>query len=130
MANHHGYEGVVKVGANTVAELNSWSLTHTAEFAEDTNLSDTSKTYNATGIQSWSGSISCNWDETDTNGQQALDPGASVTLNLYPEGATSADTYWTGSVLITEKTASAARGGLVEAEYSFIGNGDITEATG
>ena len=129
MANHHGSEGTVKIGANAVAEVNSWSISESAEFAEDTNLSDTSKTYNSTAIKSWSGSISCNWDETDTTGQGAMTVGASVTLNLYPEGADTGDTYWTGTALIQDVSQSAARGGIVEAEYSFLGTGALSETT-
>ena len=35
MANHKGSEGTVKVGANAVAEIKSYSLTETADTIED-----------------------------------------------------------------------------------------------
>ena len=100
MANHHGTEGLVKVGANTVAEVTGFNFTATAEYAEDTTLSDTAKTYNVTAITSWSGSVSAYWDETDATGQVAIAPNANVALKLYPEGATTGDVYYYGDVLV------------------------------
>jgi hypothetical protein len=95
MANHTGSEGTVKVGSNTIAEIRSFSIDETHDAIEDTALGDTSRSFKA-GLKSWSGTIECWWDETDTSGQGALDVGAEVTLNLYPEGATSSDLYFTG----------------------------------
>ena len=42
--------------------------------------------------------VECHWDETDTNGQEALDVGTSATIELYPEGADSGDAYYHGTV--------------------------------
>lgn len=129
MANHHGSEGVVRVGANTVAEVTSFSFTETAEYAEDTTLADTTKTYNVTAIKSWNGSVTCFWDETDTTGQVALAPGANVALVLAPEGVDSGDTRYSGNALITEITRNVQRGAITEVTFSFIGNGTLTAAT-
>ncbi len=129
MANHHGTEGLVRVGANTVAEVNGFSFTSTAEYAEDTNLSDTAKTYNVTAITSWNGTVSAFWDETDTNGQVALAPGANVALVLAPEGIDSGDTRWSGNALITEITRNVQRGAITEITFNFIGNGTLSVAT-
>jgi len=129
MANHHGTEGLVRVGANTVAEVNGFSFTSTAEYAEDTNLSDTAKTYNVTAITSWNGTVSAFWDETDTNGQVALAPGANVALVLAPEGVGSGDTRWSGNALITEITRNVQRGSVTEITFNFIGNGTLSVGT-
>jgi hypothetical protein len=129
MANHHGTEGLVKVGANTVAEVTGFNFTYTAEYAEDTTLADTAKTYNTTAITSWSGSVSAYWDETDTTGQVAIAPNANVALKLYPEGATTGDIYYYGDVLVTEITRTVARGAVVEIAFSFVGNGVLTTGT-
>lgn len=129
MANHHGSEGVVRVGANTVAEVTSFSFTETAEYAEDTTLADTTKTYNVTAIKSWNGSVTCFWDETDTTGQVALAPGANVALVLAPEGVDSGDTRYSGNALITEITRNVQRGAITEVTFNFIGNGALTAAT-
>ena len=129
MANHHGSEGLVRVGSNTVAEVTGFSFTASAEYAEDTTLSDTAKTYNTTAITSWSGSVTAFWDETDTSGQVAMAPGANVALVLVPEGIDSGDTRYSGNALITEITRNVQRGAITEITFNFIGNGTLTAAT-
>jgi len=128
MANHKGSEGSVYVGANAIAELKEWSLSQSANTMDESELSDTGATKKP-GQQSWSGSGGCFWDETDTTGQGALTVAAEVTLNLYPEGNTSGDTYKTGSAIVTSIEESGAIDGMVEASFSFEGNGALTETT-
>ena len=128
MAVHTGREGTVKVGANTIAEIRSFSIEESHDAIEKTAMGDSYRSF-STGLLSWSGSIECWWDETDTNGQGALDVGASVTLNLYPEGATTGDIYYSGTALISGKTISASADGMVEASYSVQGSGGLTEST-
>jgi len=128
MANHKGSEGVVKVGSNTVAEVKDWSLTQSADTIEDTAMGDSARTYKPS-LTSASGSISCFWDESDTTGQGAMTAGSEVTLNLYPEGDASGDTYYTCSAIITEESASASFDGMVEASFSFSVNGAVTATT-
>jgi hypothetical protein len=128
MATHVGKDGAVYVGANAVAEIRDWSLEQTSEVVNDTVMGDTWMTNKATQ-KSWTSSFNAFWDETDTNGQGALTVGSEVTLNLYPEGNTSGDTYWTGSAIITSVSNSASFDGLVEASFSATGNGALTEDT-
>jgi hypothetical protein len=128
MANHlAGTEGVVKIGANTIAETRSWSIEQQADTVEDTVLGDSWKT-NKPSLKSWSGSISCWWDETDTNGQVVMIVGAELTLTLYPEGATTGDIFYTGSAIITGFTNKGEVGAMVEADFTFTGNGPLTTA--
>ena len=129
MANHHGSEGVVRIGANTVAEVTSFSFTETAEYAEDTTLADTTKTYNVTAIKSWNGSVTCFWDEESTSYQSGFAPGSNVALVLAPEGVDSGDTRYSGNALITEITRNVQRGAITEVTFNFIGNGTLTAAT-
>jgi hypothetical protein len=128
MATHTGSEGVVKISANTIAEVRSWTLTETADTIEDSTMGDAYRTYKV-GMKTFTGSIVCYWDETDTTGQMALTAGASVTLNLYPEGATTGDTYYTGTVLVTSIEATASFDGMVEATFNFQGTGALTKST-
>ena len=128
MANHTGSEGVVKVGSNEILEVREWSLTETADTIEDTSMGDSARTRKA-GLTSASGSVTAYWDETNTTGQGALTVGAEVTLNLYPEGATTGDTYATLSAIVTEAGVSASFDGMVEATFSFEANGAVTWGT-
>lgn len=128
MATHHGKDGVVKVGSNAVAEVDNWSVTETAEVAEDTAMGDTWKSHIAgKTINSWSGNLNCHWDESDTQGQQALTVGASVTLNLYPEGAGVGATYKSGLATITSVGVTVAKDGVVSRAFAFQGNGALAE---
>jgi hypothetical protein len=128
MATTKGSEGTVKSGANAIAEIRSYTITETADVLEDTTMGDASRTYLAS-LKTFTGSIECFWDETDTNGQLTLDVGSTVTINIYPEGSTSGDTYYTGSVIITEKSITASFDGMVEASFSFQGTGALSETT-
>lgn len=128
MATHAGSEGTVKVGSNAIAEIRSYSLTETADTIEDTTMGDSSRTYLAS-LKSFSGSVDVFWDETDTTGQGALTAGASVTLNVYPEGATTGDTYYTGTAIVTGITVNGSFDGMVEASISVQGTGALTKGT-
>lgn len=128
MATHTGSEGTVKVGANTVAEIRSFSVATTADTAESTTMGDSWRTHSVT-LKGWSGSLDCFWDETDTTGQGALVEGVSVTLNLYPEGASTGDKYYTGTAIVTGVTINSSFDGLVESSITFQGDGALTFAT-
>ena len=125
MATHKGSEGTVKVGSNAVAEIKSYSIEESADTLEDTSMGDSARTYKPS-LSNFSGSLDVFWDETDTNGQGALSIGSEVTLNVYPEGDTTGDTYYTGSAIVTGVSRSASFDGLVEASISVQGNGALT----
>ena len=128
MATHKGSEGTVKVGSNAVAEIRSYSIEESADTLEDTSMGDSARTYKPS-LTSFSGSLDVFWDETDTSGQGALSIGSEVTLNVYPEGDASGDTYYTGSAIVTGVSRTGAFDGLVEASISVQGNGALTETT-
>jgi predicted secreted protein len=128
MATHTGSEGVIKSGANTVAEVRSYTVSETGDTIEDTSMGDASRTYKA-GLKTWTASVEAMWDETDTTGQGSFDVGASVTLNVYPEGSTTGDVYYTGSAIVTGKTVNATFDGMVEASFTLQGTGALSEST-
>lgn len=128
MATHKGSSGLVKNGSNTVAEVRTWTLNTNADTIEDTAMGDSARSYLA-GLTSADASVDVFWDETDTNGQVALAPGSSVTLVLYPEGADSGDTYYTGTALVTSKSITGSFDGMVEASISATYSGAVTTAT-
>jgi predicted secreted protein len=128
MATHKGSEGIVKVGTDSVSEVRSYSIEETADTLEDTSMGDSARTYKSS-LTSFSGSLDVFWDETDTTGQGALTIGSEVTLNLYPEGDTSGDTYYTGTAIVTGVTRSGSFDGLVEASISVQGTGALSQTT-
>jgi len=128
MATHIGRDGVVKVGANSIAELRSFSIDETGDTVEDTVMTDAARSYIST-LTSFTGSADVYWDETDTSGQGALTVGASVTIGFYPEGETAGDTYYSGTCIVTGVSRSASFDGMVEASITFQGSGALTAST-
>lgn len=128
MATHTGSEGTVKVGANAIAEIRSYSIEQTADTVEDTSMGDSYRTHKTT-LKAWSGTVDVFWDETDTNGQSALVVGAEVTANFYPEGASTGDAYLYGTAIVTGKTVSASFDGMVESTITLQGTGALTTGT-
>ncbi len=127
MATHTGNEGVIKVGANAVAEVVSFSLNTHSELVEDTAKGDTWRTYKAT-FKSWDGALTCHFDETDTTGQNLLTEGAEITLDLYPGGETAGYFHYSGSALVEEMTIDSPEDGMVPFSINFKGNGALTQA--
>lgn len=128
MATNIGKDGAVYSGSNAVAEIKDWSLETTSETVDTTVMGDDWMTHTATQ-KSWTASFTANWDPSDTNGQQTLTEGASVTLKLYPTGNTSSNIEWSGTATITSVSKTASFDGMVEASFSAQGDGALAEAT-
>ena len=127
MATFSGNDGVVKIGSNAVAEVKSFTVTEVIETVEDTSMGDSSRTH-LPGLKSWNGNLECHFDDTDT-AQISLTVGASITLNLQPEGDTTGDFLLTGTATVTEVTHTNTVDNVVERTFSFVGNGDLTQTT-
>lgn len=130
MATHTGSEGTLKVDANTIAEIRSYSLEETADTVEDTSMGDSYRSFKTT-LKGWSGSVDVFWDETDTTGQGGLVVGAQVTISVFPEGASAgvSEKYYTGTAIVTGKTITGSFDGMVESTITLQGTGALTEAT-
>jgi predicted secreted protein len=130
MATHTGSEGTVRVGVNAIAEIRSYSVEETADTVEDTSMGDAYRTFKTT-LKGWSGSVDVFWDETDTNGQNLLIPGAEVTVNFFPEGATAgqSERYYSGTAIVTGKTVTGSFDGMVESTITLQGNGTLSFLT-
>jgi len=128
MATHTAANGVIKVGANAVAEVTGYNIEYMSDTVEDTVIGDTARTYLPT-LKSFTASIDAMWDESDTNGQGALVVGTTITFSIYPEGEESGDVYYTGSGIITGRTISTSVGEMITASFTVQGTGDLTETT-
>jgi predicted secreted protein len=125
MATHTGSEGTVKVGANAIAEIRSYSIEETADTVEDTSMGDSYRTHKTT-LKGFSGSVDVFWDEADTTGQTALTVGSEVTIAFYPEGSTTGDVYYTGTAIVTSKSVTGSFDGMVESTINVQGTGALT----
>lgn len=128
MATHTGVNGVVKVGANTVAEVTGFTLNETQDTVEDTSLTDSKKSYIALRGDA-TATIECHWDETDTSGQEALDVGTSATIELYPEGADSGDAYYTGTGIVVGADVAVTMDGIISRTLNIQFSGGVTHTT-
>lgn len=127
MATHHGKEGVVKTGANVTGEVTAFTLETTGDVVEDTSLSDSAKTFLA-GRTSFSGTVECHFDETDTS-QEEMVVGSSLTFTLLPEGDTSGDASYSGSGIVTGMSISNTLDGVISRSVTFQGTGALTVGT-
>lgn len=133
MATHTGSEGIVKFAATggsvaQVAEVRSYTLEQSADTIETTTMGDSSRTYTSS-LKTFTISLECYWDETDTTGQGSIDAGTTCDFELYPEGTASGATYYSGSAVVTSVSTTASFDGNVEISFSAQGTGALTETT-
>jgi hypothetical protein len=127
MTVYHGKDGVVKSGANTVAETTNFQVTISADLAEKSAQGDGWKSRLA-GMKDAQGTVECRLDAADTNGQQALTAGAEITLGLYPDGDAGGRVYLSGPAIIGEVTRNSTMGDVNSRSFTFSGNGEWSEA--
>ena len=128
MAVHTGSAGLIKIGANTVAEVTAFTLETTADVIESTQLTDTNKTFEVSR-KSGTVTLEAAWDETDSNGQIVLQEATGVTLLLYPEGADSGDFYYSVPAIVTGNSVAVTMDDIIRLSISCQINGAITRAT-
>lgn len=132
MAAVSGRNGVVKVGASTVLNVESFNL----------NLSAAEIPYRPLG-QQWAareygtregtGTITVYFDKSDANGQEALRSAfanaTKVALILYPEGtATGAQSYTFSAVITSAGVDVGGNDQMVMRTFNFGSDGTITIA--
>jgi hypothetical protein len=127
MATHHGKEGVVTAGGTAIGELTGFTIETTGDVVEDTQLSDSEKSFLA-GRTSFSGTLEMHYDETDAQ-QETLTAGSSISFVLLPEGNTSGDQSFTGTGIVTGMSISNAMDGIVSRSVTFQGTGALTKST-
>nr|BAR38167.1 phage major tail protein 2 [uncultured Mediterranean phage uvMED] len=127
MATHHGKEGVVTAGGTGIGELTGFTLETTADVVEDTQLSDSTKSFVA-GRTSFSGSLEMSYDETDSP-QQTLTAGTTISFILAPEGNSTGDETFTGSGIVTGMSVSIPLDGIITRSVTFQGTGTLTRGT-
>lgn len=127
MATHHGKEGVVTAGGTAVGELTSFTIETTGDVVEDTQLSDSAKTFLA-GRTSFSGTLEMNYDEADAQ-QETLTAGSSISFVLLPEGNTAGDQSFTGTGIVTGMSINNAMDAVVSRSVTFQGTGALTKST-
>jgi hypothetical protein len=127
MATHHGKEGVVTAGGTAIGELTSFTIETTGDVVEDTQLSDSTKSFLA-GRTSFSGTLEMNYDEADAQ-QETLTAGSEISFVLLPEGNTTGDQSFTGTGIVTGMSVNNAMDAVVSRSVTFQGTGSLTKGT-
>ena len=127
MATHFGKEGVVTAGGTGIGELTGYTLETTADVVEDTQLSDSTKSF-VSGRTSFSGTLEMSYDETDSP-QQTLTAGTTIAFILAPEGNSSGDETFTGSGIVTGMSVNVSLDGITTRSVTFQGTGALTRGT-
>ena len=127
MATHFGKEGVVTAGGTGIGELTGYTLETTADVVEDTQLSDSTKSFVA-GRTSFSGTLDMSYDETDSP-QQTLTAGTTIAFILAPEGNSSGDETFTGSGIVTGMSVNVSLDGITTRSVTYQGTGTLTRGT-
>jgi len=127
MATHFGKEGVVTAGGTGIGELTGYTLETTSDVVEDTQLSDSTKSF-VSGRTSFSGTLEMSYDETDSP-QQTLTAGTTISFILAPEGNSSGDETFTGSGIVTGMSVNVTLDGITTRSVTFQGTGALTRGT-
>lgn len=126
MAAIAGKGGSAKIGANTIAEVTSWTMDIAIDMLDSTSLGDSWREFIA-GLAGATGSVEVKWDiPNDANGQTALQTaalaGTTVTLNLY----VNATNYYSGSAYVSNLNVSDPVEDLVTATFDMQFTGAVT----
>jgi len=128
MATHHGKNGVVKVGTNSISQVTAFSITESADTVRTDAMGDGAKTF-AAGKSEWSGSVTVRKDSGDTTGQGALAIGSEVSLKLYAEGETSGLEELIGTAIVTGRNGNVDHDSVNEESFDVQGTGALTRGT-
>ncbi len=123
MAGTHGKDGQVRVGANQVARVTSWSGTFDPAWVDNAYLQDEYMAQTA-GIKRMNGTLNCDWDAADTNGQVALQTAVTgqTTARLYLYLNTT--DYWEFNANL-DVVDTVDAGDMVKRVFNFRSNSTI-----
>lgn len=131
MSTFIGKNGVLRIGANAIAEIVDFEIEESVDLVEDTALADKSKTYKSADdlVRGWTGKLTAHWDDTDTNGQEAAVIAALIAIEAYPEGTAVGASKLSGSAVVDNVAIGVAPNAIVSRTITFTGTGDLTIGT-
>ena len=145
MATLTGELGQVKIdktdsaGGATVAiaEIRSWTVTHTQDVVEDTVMGDGARTYKK-GLSNFSGSFEGMYDtnhstnngvvfDLDATGENTSTTDSGILTGEFITSTTSGSKKFSGEILITSIERTASFDDMVTFTANFQGSGVLTE---
>lgn len=121
-----GKDGSVKIGSDTMIEVQSWDLDGSTDLADSASLGDDWKEKTPT-LNEWSATIEVNWDMSDT-AQVAVQNAWLNQTSVSPKLYTNAANYYSGTAYISSLNVGDPVDGLVTASMELTGSGACTYA--
>ena len=119
MSSFTGITGVVKIATVAVAEVTEFSYDDSSDLVESHAMGDTNKSYEATFIDG-GGSITCRFDPLDAK-QTAMVSGATLAVELQPEGSTGGDFELAGNIVIESTSLAVPMADMVQKTFTYKG---------
>ena len=121
-----GKDGSVRIAANKIAYMDTWTLTPSIETADITAYGSSFHD-RAHTLKDWTAEMSGTLDRSDTQQDAILDMCSSGALgNIALRFYTHAASYWSGNGLLTGASVVSSIGDKVTMSYSFVGNGALS----
>ena len=133
MARYHGKNGKAVVGgSDKVNETSDWSMDLDAPMADASAQGNNSRNV-LPGQYGGTVSISCSYDPSDTDGQEAMVTaflaGTSVALTLYELPPVTGVKFWTVTAFVNKVGEKVPKDGKVSRDFSLTIDGDVTRST-
>lgn len=124
MAVFVGNAAAFKIGTNTVAEMDAWTIDAQTGMEKTHAFGDTWEE-NTSTIKSWTGSGSGRFDPSDTNGQAAIITALLAGTTVAGRWYYDSDSYFSGSAFV-QGSISASENGMVTVSYNLTGTGALS----
>lgn len=126
MPFYKGRDGVVKVGTAALGHVQNWNVDVSADEVRGWGMGDEWDS-GFTTVKRWSGSVEVYLDATDESDTLAV--GDEVSLDFYPGGESTGNTYLSGTAAILSLASSGAKDGIPMLTVNFSGKGALSKTT-
>ena len=124
MAVYHGSAGSLSIGGTSIASVQEWSVSHTAEMVETTSLGNTARTFSK-GLESFEGSCEAIVVSDDATGfydfNANLKTGTELAVIFYVDDTSGADVKLNGNVLISSVETATTMDDIARYSITFTG---------
>lgn len=127
-----GKDGLIKIGAATIGNMDTWTLNPSVGTAEITAYGNTDRQYAYT-IKDWAGTAGGTLDMADAQQLSMADQFdsahtlASLALRFYT--STGVTTYWSGNAYLSDFSVRSQVADKVSVSFSFVGTGNLSYTT-
>ena len=124
MAAVAGKDGLLKIGNDTMAEVQNWNLDASAEMLDSASLGDEWKE-KTPGLGEWTATVEVSWSMGDT-AQVAVQNAFLNKTSVSPKLYTNSTNYYSGTAYVSSLSVSDPVDGLVTASMELAGSGALS----